>query len=164
MSAPKHDPVLAAWDRLRAAEKGHSRACDGLDEAEAKAKVAGLKALHPAVYIQGYQCLSLGEVRRRAKALPPDKAKEAIEAMRGALVAYEQQRRKAGLAPFAAAEKRAAMQGMADMRASTPFGVMLKLKLIVVEMKDGGSGFGASILASAISDLSRMARGARRGT
>ena len=164
MSAPKPDAVIAAWDRLRAAEKGHNRACEDIDRAEAKARAAGLKVLRPAVYVQGYQCLSLGEVRHRAKALPPDNAREAIEAMRSALVAYEQQRRKAGLTPFAAAEKRAqrewraAMQAMADMRARTPLGVILKLNLIAVELRDGPTDFGKAILASAIADLSRMGK------
>jgi hypothetical protein len=37
-------------------------------------------------------------------------------------------------------------------------GVILKLKLIVLELRDGKSDFGKAILASAIADLARIGR------
>jgi hypothetical protein len=92
------------------------------------------------------------------------KAKEALAAMRDALAPWKQRRRKVGLAPFDAAEKRAdrewraAMQAMAETRATTAMGVILKLKLIALELRDGKSDFGQGILASAITDLSRMSK------
>jgi hypothetical protein len=36
--------------------------------------------------------------------------------------------------------------------------VILKLKLIVLELRDGKSDFGKTILAGAIADLSRMSK------
>jgi hypothetical protein len=50
------------------------------------------------------------------------------------------------------------MQAMADTRATTPVGVILKLKLIALELRDGKTNYGESILASAIADLTRMGR------
>jgi len=109
MSVMKPDPVVAAWDRLKAALRAHNRACEAIDEA-----VAAAAPIRPN---------RLGAAERRARR-----------------------------------EWRAAMQGMADTRATTTHGVVLKLKMIEVELRDGASDFGRSILASAIADLSRMGR------
>jgi hypothetical protein len=48
------------------------------------------------------------------------------------------------------------MQAMAKTRATTAMGVILKLKLIVLELRDGKTNYGESIFASAIPDLARM--------
>jgi hypothetical protein len=160
----KLDPVIAAWDRLQAAEKAQSQAYDESGEAEARARKAGFDPRLPAVCIQGYRCLSLTEAKRRARGLPKDKANAAVEAMRAALADRQRRRGKAGLAPYDAAvrrtirEWRAAMQAMAHTRATTPAGVILKLKLIALELRDGKTNYGESILASAIADLTRMDR------
>jgi hypothetical protein len=50
------------------------------------------------------------------------------------------------------------MKAMADTRATTLMGVILKLKLITLELRDGHSGFGDGILSCAIADLSRMGK------
>lgn len=84
--------------------------------------------------------------------------------MRTALAAWQQQRRKAGLARFDRAEKRAmrewraSVQGIADTRATTSFGVNLKSGLIKIDLRDSETGFSEAILASAMTDVSRMAR------
>jgi hypothetical protein len=91
--------------------------------------------------------------------LPKGKAKEALASKRRAVASWQQQRRKVGLVPFDAAEKRAgrewraAMRAMAETRATTPLGVILKLKLIEVELRDGKTNYGEAILASALADL-----------
>jgi hypothetical protein len=96
--------------------------------------------------------------------LPKGKSKAALASMRRAIDSWQQSRRGVGLAPFDAAEKRAdrewraAMQAMAKTRATTAMGVILKLKLIVLELRDGKSDFGKAILASAITDLARIGR------
>jgi hypothetical protein len=102
--------------------------------------------------------------RRSARGLPKGKSKAALASMRRAIDSWQQSRRGVGLAPFDAAEKRAdrewraAMQAMAKTRATTAMGVILKLKLIVLELRDGKSDFGKAILASAITDLARIGR------
>ncbi|HEY1504102.1 MAG TPA: hypothetical protein VGF92_07370 [Stellaceae bacterium] len=167
MSARKPDPVIAAWDRLRAAEKAWDRAYDRRDEADSKARAAGFSVSWPVIRINGTDCLGMDSARRHARDLPQAEATKAIEAMRAALDIRQQARRKAGLAPFDAAERRAAsewraaMRAMATTRATTPAGVILKLKLIELELRDGKSSFGEGIIASAIGDLGRMARSRR---
>jgi hypothetical protein len=164
MSTRKPDPAIAAYDRVRAALKADNDAYDALDEAEAKARAAGFRVRWPSIIVGDCDCMSMASVRHHARALPQAEAAKAIEAMRTALAARKQQRRKAGLAPLDAARERArrewrsAMQGMANTRATTPKGVSLKLKLIELELRDGDTGFGRGILASAIADLSRMER------
>jgi len=164
VSARKIDPIVPAWDQLQAAHKAHSRAYDERDEAEAKARKAGFEPKLPVVCIRGYDCLSVAEAKRRAQGLPKEKAKDAVEAMRAALADQQRRRRKAGLAPYDAAirrtngEWRAAMRAMADKRATTTLGVILKLKVVETEVQDGPTGFGEAILASAISDLGRIGR------
>jgi hypothetical protein len=58
----------------------------------------------------------------------------------------------------------ASMQAMAATRSATLMGVLLKLKLIELELRDGKSSFGESILTSAIADLSRFRRRNQRKT
>jgi hypothetical protein len=160
----KSDPAIAAWDRLQAAEKAQSRAYDERDEAEHQARLRGYERQTARVFIGGYDCLSVAEVRRRTKGLPKRKAQEAIEVMREALAEEQQERKKAGLRPYDSAvsrttqQWRAAMQAMADTRATTLAGVILKLKLIALELRDGKTNYGESILASAIADLARIDR------
>jgi hypothetical protein len=163
MSARKPDPIIAAWIRLQAAEKADSASYNELDKAEAVAQAdSGFNPLRPRVRVAGNDCITMADVRRSAKELPAAKAKEAIEAMRTALADWKRERRKAGLAPYDAAanrarrEWRAAMQAMADTRATTTLGVVTKLRLIQVELRDGKTNYGESILASAIADLFRI--------
>jgi hypothetical protein len=164
MSARKPDPVIAAWDRLQAAEKTWRRAYDAIEKAEENAKPAGWHPLRPLVSIAGNDCITMESARRSARGLPKRKAKEALASMRRAVASWQQSRREVGLAPFDAAEKRAnrewrdAMKAMATTRATTAAGVILKLKLIVLELRDGKSDFGKAILASAIADLARIGR------
>jgi hypothetical protein len=164
MSARKPDPVIAAWDRLQAVEKAWRRAYDAIEKAEKNAEAAGWRPLRPLVSIAGNDCVTMQDARRSAEKLPKGKAKEALAYMRRAVAFWQQQRREAGLVPFDAAEKRAnrewrdAMKAMATTRATTAAGVILKLKLIVLELRDGKSDFGKAILASAMADLSRMSK------
>jgi hypothetical protein len=164
MSARKPDPVIAAWNRLQAAERVWRRADDAIEKAEENAKVAGWHPLRPLVSIAGNDCVTMQDARRSAEKLPKGKAKAALASMRSAVAFWQLQRRKVGLVPFDAAEKRAnrewrdAMKAMATTRATTAAGVILKLKLIVLELRDGKSDFGKAILASAIADLARIGR------
>jgi hypothetical protein len=126
VSARKPDPIIAAWIRLQAAEKADSASYNELDKAEVVAKAdSGFNALQPRVRIAANDCITMADARRSAKGLPAAKTKEAIEAMRAALADWKRDRRKAGLAPYDAAanrarrEWRAAMQAMADTRATT---------------------------------------------
>src|SRR5665213_3212123 len=107
MSARKPDPVVSAWDRLQLALKVHCRTYDKRDEAEAKARSAGFKPGRPCIRVGDYGCMSMAEVRRVVRGWPKDTATKALEAMRTALAARQQQRRKAGLVPFVAAERHA---------------------------------------------------------
>jgi hypothetical protein len=168
MSARKLDLAVAAWERLQAADKAHSAAYDARDEAEAKAKASGgASLLLPSMRVGRYECLSLGEVRRRAKELPAPEGQALIAEMRGKIAAWTERRRQAGLAPLDAAESRAmrewraAMQAMGTTRATTVGGVIAKLKVIEVEIRDGHTGFGEAIIASAIKDLARIGRRGR---
>jgi hypothetical protein len=160
----KADPVIGAWDRLQAAEKADRGAWDALEEAEVRAQAKGFDRPRPMVRIAGDDCITMHDARRSAKRLPKEQARERLEAMRRALAAWEQRRRAAGLRAYELAaartrrEWRAAMQGIADTRATTLAGVILKLKLIALELRDGKTNYGESILASAISDLGRIGR------
>jgi hypothetical protein len=164
VTARKPDPVIAAWGRVQAAEKAWARAYDAAEEAAQKARAAGFSPLRPMVRVNGTDCLDLSSARRHARELPAREAAMAIEAMQNALRAWQTRRRAVGLAPFDAAEKRAgrewraAMRAMADTRATTAKGVILKLKLIGLELRDGKTNYGENILASAIADLARMDR------
>ena len=164
MRARKPDPVVAAWDRLQAADKAFSNAYDERDEVEARARAAGFKPGWPCLRVGGYGCYSVAEVQYHARGLPKAEAANAVQAMRSMLAVQRQQRRLAGLMPLDAAYKRAdrewraAMEAMGTTRATTATGVIFKLKLIAIELRDGDSGFGEGILASAIADLARIGR------
>jgi hypothetical protein len=154
MSARKPDPAVAAYDRLQAAGKVFNRAYDQLDEAEAKARAAGFNLQRAMIRIQNHECTSMAEVRCQARGMPKAEAAKAIQAMRTSLSIRQHRRREAGLAPFDAAERRgrrewrAAMKAMGQTRATTTRGVILKLKLIALELRDGHTGFGEAIIAS----------------
>ena len=167
MSTRKPDPAIVAWDRLQAAEKADCRARDLLDTAEAKARKAGFKVHWPIIRLGEYGCMSVAEMRRNARGLPTAEVADAIKAMRAALVARQRQRRKAGLTPFDNAVERgtrgwrAAMQSMADTRATSTLGVILKMKLVERGVQGGISSYSEGIIASAIADLARMEKRAR---
>jgi hypothetical protein len=116
------------------------------------------------IRIQNHECTSMAEVRCQARGMPKAEAAKAIQAMRTSLSIRQHRRREAGLAPFDAAERRgrrewrAAMKAMGQTRATTTRGVILKLKLIALELRDGHTGYGEAIIASAIADLSRIGR------
>jgi hypothetical protein len=169
MNSPrqKTDLAIAAWVRLQTALKAHCQACDDRDHAEEKAHDAGHAIRRPLIMIAGDGCMDVEDARRSARRLPKAEASEAVEAMRTAVADWRQRRRKAGIAPLDASYRRAdrewrdAMNAMGTTRAATARGLILKMQMIEVELRDGYSGFGEAILASAIADLSRIARRGR---
>lgn len=165
MSARKPDPALRAWDRLQAADRAHGAAYNARDEAEAKASASGSYTyVDRMVLVNNYHCFTVGEIRRRAKGLSPQVVQSLIDDLRQKERAYNDQRRQAGLARYDAAEARAlrewraAMQGMATARATTTLGIICKLKVVETDLRDGESGYGPAIVASAIKDLGRLSR------
>lgn len=50
------------------------------------------------------------------------------------------------------------MNVIAMTRATTSMGVILKLQLFAIELRDSPSGFGEAILPSSITDLSQLDR------
>ena len=159
MSARKKDPAIAAADHLQIALEAHSLAYDELDNAEARAQASGLDLRRPVVRVGHDDCVDLDDARRSAKGLPEAEAKKALQDMRSAVAEWQRRRRKAGLTSFDAAETHArrpwedAMRAMGTTRATSVTGVLCKLHLIEIELRDGESGYGEAILASAMSDL-----------
>jgi len=109
-------------------------------------------------------CLSVEEVKRAARepGFTPTRQRELAAAMKKRLADWRQQRKAAGLEGYdrtldnTTAEWHSAMKALTTTKATTPRGVILKLRYVERGIRDGHNPFDAEVIKSAIADLSRL--------
>jgi hypothetical protein len=158
------DPILAAWDRYLAANKAYNAADNAHDTAAGKARNKGFQINPPSMTVGAWHCLSVDDVKRAAREadFSRSRQRELIGVMKKRLAEQRRQRKAAGLTSYDRAVERAAqryhtaMKALATTHATTPAGIILKLRFIAESLTDADGLYEAPIMNSAIADLSRL--------
>jgi hypothetical protein len=161
------DPILAAWDRYLAANKAYNAADDARDTAAAEARNKGFQIDPAPMTVGTWHCLSVEDVKRGAQeaGFSSSRQRELIGVMKKRLAEQRRQCKAAGLTTYERAIERAAeryhtaIKALATTHATTPAGIILKLRFIAESLT---GIYDEPIMNSAIADLKRLAQ--RGGT
>jgi hypothetical protein len=157
------DPVIALEKQMAVAENRYNAAFDALREAEHK---AGLWQ-SPKITVGFRQCHSAEDVRKAAPEVgfSPERTEALVGVLLSRLALYRQERDAAGLTPFdqendaAAAEWDRVMTTLACTPATTMAGLAVKLRRLVVDVREGVTDYSEELAESAAADAERLAKG-----